>query len=155
MSTPTDRFVPTDTPGSLPADHVDAALPAPARLLDERVVNVGVDEAVAALDRAELGEASVVGGPDTAARRALLERRRADLRGLRAAVKVKLNAERAIRAAERDVFLAGAYPATGAADGAARRGLGTRSSFSIGLLGGLGLIVAYMVYLSWTPSAAP
>jgi len=148
VSTPADRFVPTDTPGSLPADHADAVLPAPARLLDDRVVNVGVDEAVAALDRAELEEASVVGGPDTAARRALLERRRADLRGLRAAVKVKLNAERAIRAAERDVLLAGAYPATGGADGAARRGLGTRSPFSIGLLGGLGLIVAYMVYLS-------
>ena len=117
-------------------------------LLDEQVADIGVDEAVDALDRALFDEAAVVGGPDTPARRALLERRRAHLRALRATVKIKLNAERAIRAAERDVLLAGARPLTATPRDSSGRDLRTRNPFTVGLLGGLGLILAYVVYLS-------
>ena len=109
---------------------------------------MGVDEAVDALDRALLEDSTVPAGPDTPARRVMLERRRAHLRALRATVKVKLNAERAIRAAERDVLLAGAGPLTTMSQDPLRRDLRTRSPFTLGLLGGLGLILSYVVYLS-------
>ena len=120
----------------------------PGGLADEQIADVGVDEAVDALDRALRDDAAAVAGPDAPARRALLERRRVHLSALRATVKVRLNAERSIRAAERDALLAGAGPLTATTRDPSRRDLGSRSPFAIGLLGGLGLILAYVVYLS-------
>jgi predicted PurR-regulated permease PerM len=118
-----------------------------ASLVDDQIVSLGVDDAVAALDRAVQEEAADVGGPDTPARRAMLARRRARLRELRSSVSLRLNAERAIRAAERDALLASAQPAP-STRGESRRALRDRSPFAIGFAGGLGLILAYAVYLS-------
>ena len=123
--------------------------PALSELLDEQIRYVGVDEAVAALDRAERDVADLMRGAQSPARRALLERRRVQLRGLRATVKVRLNAERAIRAAPLDASLTGGpLPLPPASPDKPGRGLRSRSPFAIGLLGGLGLILAYVVYLS-------
>jgi len=45
----------------------------PGGLFDEQVTVFGVDEAVEALDRALLDDSTMVSGPDTPARRALLD----------------------------------------------------------------------------------
>lgn len=79
MSTPADRVAATDPLVSHPTEPVGVVSAASARLLDELTINVGVDEAVAALDRAESQEPFLVGGSDTPARRALLEWRRSEL----------------------------------------------------------------------------
>lgn len=58
-----------------------------------------------------------------------------------------MNPERALRAAERDVLLAGADPLTTVLPGRARRDLRTRSPYTLGLPGGLGLVLSCVVYL--------
>ena len=103
MSSPADAS-PND-PGISPLSHRSAPGSEPAALLDAHRIDLDVNEAVAALSRAVEEEASDTGEPDTPARRAMLARRRARLRELQSVVGVRLNAERAIRAAERDARL--------------------------------------------------